>query len=507
MPGTWITDKQAEIYMKSRQQAQSQTTAAAKAGFSERSGRKIESGQRIAPKLKPHNWRTRQDPFEAVWQTQLVPLLEQSPQLRAITLLEHLQASQADKYPDSLLRTLQRRVKQWQALQGPNKEVMFRQVHLAGQQGLSDFTTLKTVVILIAGEPFKHLLYHFRLAFSHWSYVKVIEGGESFTALAEGLQEALQRLGGAPREHRTDSLSAAFKNLNQEAQDDMTKRYNALCEQYAMTATRNNRGIGHENGSVESPHGHLKRRIEQALLLRGNYNFANNQAYQSFIDDVVTAHNRRNAKAITEERCALQPLPLHRAADYTEVSAVVSSSSTISVRRVTYTVPSRLQGDVLQVRLYDNRLLCYLGHVFVIELKRLHQKGNVRGRVVDYRHVIHSLIKKPQAFRHSVLRDELLPNMQYHVIWQALDARLPAKEACKLMVGLLHLAAKEDCEKALAESVVRLLAEDKLISLVQLEQRFKSQARIPAPSINVAQHDLACYNECIPSQYTGAIHA
>lgn len=271
MPGTWITDKQIEIYMNSRQQKQTQLVAAAKAGISERSAHDIDSGERTNPKLKPRHWRTRHDPLEVVWEAELVPLLEQNPKLQAITLLEHLQSNNQGQYPDQLLRTLQRRVKQWQALEGPNKEVMFRQEHMPGQQGLSDFTLLKAVSILISGQPFKHLLYHFRMAFSHWSYVKVIEGGESFTALAEGLQEALQKLGGAPKEHRTDSLSAAFKNLTQQAQDDITLRYQALCEKYSMTATRNNRGACHENGSIEASHGHLKRRIEQALLLRGNW--------------------------------------------------------------------------------------------------------------------------------------------------------------------------------------------------------------------------------------------
>lgn len=505
MPGSWITKQQVKIYMTSRHRGYTQTTSAAKAGISERSAREIESGKWMDPNKQSRHWRTRHDPLETVWEAELVPMLEKTPALQAITLLEHLQACYPDNYPDNVLRTLQRRTKQWQALHGFAKDVMFRQIHTAGQQALSDFTTLKKVIITLDGEPFKHLLYHFRLAFSHWSYMKVIEGGESFTALAEGLQEALKRLGGAPREHRTDSLSAAFKNLNTEAQADITSRYNALCQQYTMTATRNNRGRGHENGSIESPHGHIKRRIQQALLLRGSADFAHVGAYQDFIDEVVQQHNRRNAKAIAEERSALQPLPLHRAADYTEVSAVVSSSSTIDVRRVTYTVPSRLQGETLHVHLYDNRLACYLGHVHIIDLKRLHPRGNARARQIDYRHVIDSLVKKPQAFRHSMLRKELLPSLGYHIIWQALDRELPPKEACKIMVGILHLAAQENCEQSLAQYVLELLDDNTSIVLSQLQQRFKKQP-VSIPDITIAQHSLAHYNSCIPNQ-PGVSHA
>src|SRR6185503_11886132 len=150
---------------------------------------------------------------------ELVPMIEKLTMLQPITLLEYLQEKYVDKegnsyYSDKLLRTLQRRVKLWKAIDGPQKEVMFRQEHLPGRLGLSDFTHLKGITITVRGQLLKHLLYHFRLAFSHWSHVKVIVGGESYPALAEGLQEALWRLGGSPQEHRTDSLSAAFKNVD-----------------------------------------------------------------------------------------------------------------------------------------------------------------------------------------------------------------------------------------------------------------------------------------------------
>jgi hypothetical protein len=165
-------------------------------------------------------------------------------------------------YPDKLLRTLQRRVKHWRALYGQDKER-----HLPGRLGLSDFTELKGIEVTIRGEVLSHRLYHFRLAYSGWCYVKVVLGGESFTALAEGLQLALGRLGGCPQEHRTDSLSAAFKNLMLEADEDLTTRYEALCGDSGMRPSRNNRGAAHENGSIESPPGHFKRRLGQALWL------------------------------------------------------------------------------------------------------------------------------------------------------------------------------------------------------------------------------------------------
>lgn len=497
MPGGWIKLQQMELYMKARREGYTQIVAAAKAGVSERSGRAYEQGKRKDPWQK-NRWRSCPDPLSKVWESELRPLLEQTPTLTAITLLDYLQSKYMDEYPDSVLRTLQRRVKQWRALSGPEKEVMFRQVHEVGRQALSDFTKLKKVHVTIAGQPFDHLLYHFRLAYSHWSFIKVVQGGESYPALAQGLQEALQKLGGCPKEHRTDSLSAAFKNLDRKAQEDMTICYEELCRHYGMTATRNNRGQGHENGSVESPHGHLKRRIEQALLLRGNSDFESIQAYQTFIDVVVAKSNRRNAKAINIERQELHPLPKTRAMDYSEQRAVVSSSSTIEVRRVIYTVPSRLQGEVLNVRIYDDRLACYLGSQHVVTLTRVHTKNKNRGRQVDYRHVIHSLVKKPQAFRYSRLRDELLPDANYRFIWQVIDKIMEPREACKFIVGLLHLAATHNCEKILGEMVVGALESGKQISLADLQKQFCKRPNHPQLEVDIVHHSLEKYNQLIP---------
>jgi transposase InsO family protein len=498
MPGKKVTNQQEKMYMSLRLRGNSQKLATAKAGFCERTGRNIEHNSRERSERKERHWRTRKDPFSLVWESELVPLLESAPLLSPITLLEHLQSRYEGQYPDKLLRSLERRVKKWKALSGSPKEVMFRQCHEPGLLGLSDFSTLKDIVITIQGKPFSHLLYHFRLACSGWSHVKVIIGGESFTALAEGLQEALWRLGGAPLEHRTDSLSAAFKNLTADEKEDMTKRYETLCEHYHIKASRNNRGISHENGSIESPHGHIKRRIKQALLLRVSTDFDSKEDYQTWVDTVVNQHNRRNAKGLAAEHSYLQALPKQKSIDFTEVCARVSSSSTIDVRRATYTVPSRLEGENLRIHLYHDRLECYLGATHVITLTRVYASGKTeRVRNIDYRHVIHSLVKKPEAFRYSQLRDDLLPNQAYKAIWQHVDQKMPGKLGCKFMVGLLYLAAQYDCEAALAKTVLARILDNQALSLIELQKSYvKSSKAIPL--VNVIQHNLASYNALLP---------
>lgn len=148
-------------------------------------------------------------------------MLEKAPSLRAVAIFEELMRRHPELSP-KIRRTLERRVRAWRALHGPEQEVIFRQVHKPGRLGLSDFTDMNDLAITIGGVRFDHRLYHFRLVYSGFEHGHVVLGGESFVALAEGLQNALWALGGAPAEHRTDSLSAAFKNLDRAARDDLT---------------------------------------------------------------------------------------------------------------------------------------------------------------------------------------------------------------------------------------------------------------------------------------------
>ena len=188
---------------------------------------------------------------------------------------------------------MERRIRAWRALFGPEQEVMFRQIHEPGRMGLSDFTDMGDLMITVAGQALDHRLYHFRLVYSGFEHAHVVLGGESYVALAEGLQNALWALGGSPHEHRSDSLSAAFHNLDRDAREDLTLRYDALCAHYGMEPTRNNTGVAHENGSVESSHGHLKKTVEDAVLMRGSRDFADLAAYRRFIDEVTGRHNTK----------------------------------------------------------------------------------------------------------------------------------------------------------------------------------------------------------------------
>ena len=497
MSGKHITHLQENIYMKNRQVGNGQETSAAKAGMSVRSGRRIEKGQR--QETKERHWRTRTDPLEAVWDSELVPLLEREPALTGITLWEHLDETYPGRYPEHCLRTLQRRIKHWQATQGPNKAVIFRQSVPAGHQGLSDFTHPNTE-ITIAGESFSHLLYQFRLAYSGWRHVHIVQGGESYSALADGLQNALQQLGGVPKEHRTDSLSAAYVNAAQKQR--LTDTYQALCQHYGMRPTTNNPGVSHENGAIEAPHGCLKRRIEQAVKLRGSADFSNLRAYRDFIEHIVAKLNKRCRGRLAEEQQSLRLLPRHRFIDYTELTVKVTTSSTISVKRALYTVPSRLIGENVRVHLYHDRLQCFVGQTRVITLPRVYPSTPTgRARRIDYRHIIHSLAAKPQAFRFSQFRDDLLPSPQYRQLWKQAEQQFTPQDACKWMVAVLRFAYDYDCEGSLACELMHQAEQGQLPDLKSLQAKYCRHTE--PPPIPVRQHQVADYDQLLTGQWKG----
>ena len=323
----------------------------------------------------------------------------------------------------------------------------------------------------------------------------VVLGGESFVALAEGLQNALWALGGVPLEHRSDSLSAAFCNLDREAQEDLTQRYQGLMRHYEMTPSRNNPGVAHENGSIESPHGHLKRALEDALLLRGSRDFDDLDAYRRFIDEIIGRQNAHNRKRIELERPHLADLPKRRTADFEEKVVTVTSSGGFILRRVFYTAPSRLIGHQLRVHLYDDRLDCFLGSTPMMTLRRGRQPSPDKGgHVVDYRHVIHALRRKPMALYNLVYRDQLFPRPAYRRAFEALCAELGDKRACKVTVELFALAHDRTCEAELAQAIDADLDAGRLPDLAALRERF-GPCPGSVPDIEVELVPLSAYDE------------
>jgi transposase InsO family protein len=489
MPGRRINRTQVAKYMEHRKELE-QEVAAAQVGISVRSARRLERAGGLPSNQEPRQWRTRAAPLSRWWDTDLAPLVAAAPALNAVTILEELQRRYPVEVTPALLRTLQRRLRQWRAQNGGEREVYFAQEHAPGRLGLSDFTDCRELEVSIGGEPLAHRLYQFVLAYSGWRHAEVVLGGESFDALASGLQNALWHLSGVPQEHRTDSLSAAFRNLTADAARDLTQRYEALCAHYGMRASRNNPGASHENGAIESRQATLKNRLEQALLLRGSRSFADLEQYRQFVSEVTLRLNARTAKALAIERAALRSLPHRRTADYEEVPARMSKFGTFNVRGVLYSAPSRLIGHPLTVRLYLERVEVFVGGMKMLTLPRA-QPG--QRRVIDYQHLLPALKRKPAAFARWRLRDAMFPRTEYRLTWERLADALPERQACRIMVGLLDLAIRGACETALAQRLGQLLDAGLLPELALLETEFAPREP-SSPEVSVELPALSSFD-------------
>ena len=491
MPGTKITDHQVSKYKAARKRA-TQEIAAAKTGISVRSARRIEQATGLPSQRGERAWRTRSDPLAGVWDEEVVPLLEAEPGLLGTTLFEELQRRHPERFEPGVVRTLQRRVRAWRAVSGGERETYFAQAHPPGRFALSDFTVADELNVSIAGMAFSHRLYQFALAYSGWRYAEVVQGGESYMALASGLQNALWAIGGVTEEHRTDSLSAAFNNLAEEEQ--LTTRYAALCLHYGMRASRNNLGVSHENGAIESRQGSLKVALAQALLLRGHRDFACEPDYRRFVAEIVARLNHRVRHKTAEERPRLLPLPARRTSEFEEVEARVTKFGTFTVKRILYSTHSRLIGHRLKVRLYTDRIEGWLGGVCVMEAPRGRvAAGQQRGKVIDYRHLLPALRRKPGAFARWVLRDAMFPRDEYRRTWERLQEGHSERQACKTMVGLLDLAARGACEADLAQVLAGLLQAGTLPDLPGLEERFAPRVA-ELPEVRVELPILADYD-------------
>jgi len=489
--------------MKSRQQGLTQKTSSAKADISERTGRRLE--KEGSPSVKEHHWKTRKDPLDDIWDSKLLPMLKLEPTLTGLTLWEHLDEKHPEQYPYSVLRTLQRRVKHYKATKGPDQAVMFRQSVPPGQQGLSDFTHPRTAVT-ISKQPFEHLIYQFRLASSGWRDATVIQGGESYSALSDGLQNALHKLGGSPKEHRTDSLSAAY--INQSQKKKLTQSYDALCAHYGLVATRNNLGVSHENGAIETANRSLKHRLEQAIKLRGSNDFDSIEQYQQLINKCTNRLNRYSQSRLKEEQKYLSPLPKQRFIAYSELVTKVTSGSMIVVKHTLYSVPSRLIGETVRVHIYHDRVIGFVGQTEVFHFNRVYSaKPGCRARRIDYRHIIHSLAAKPQAFRFSKYQDEIFPDDNYRQLWTFVDQQMEPRDACKWMVGVLKIAShstdevQKQHEQLLGEKLLQQARLDVLPTLKELQSTYLKEP-LQEVSLSIPQHDITDYDQLLSTSFT-----
>jgi len=448
-----VTDAQVRLMRQKRMDGKTQAAAAAASSMSLRTAREWDSGPAPSTTKQLRDWRTRPDPFAAVWGTDVEPLLRSDTKgvLEAKLVLELLRTRYPEQFHAGQARTLQRRFRDWRAHHGPEPEVFFEQVAVPGREAAIDFTHGTDLGVTIAGDPFPHLLFEFVLSYSHWTWVTVAFG-ETFEALVSGVQGALWALGGVPDVLRSDNLSAATHELKASSGRDLTTRFRAVLEHYRLRSTRITPGRAHENGVAEQAHRRLKSLVAQALLVRGHAAFEDVAAYDAFVQEVVAYwRNRPAAARLAEERSALHALPAAAIPSYTTYYPVVRRWSTIRVGHRTYSVPAQLMGHTVEARVHANVVEVRYRDRVVQTMPRLRKEDAHR---IDYRHVIGWLVRKPGAFARYRYREDLYPSVTFRRAYDAL-VRTHGERADIEYLRILQLAATAG--EARVEEVLRVV--------------------------------------------------
>jgi transposase len=435
-------------------------------------------------------WRTRSDPFEGDW-AEIAERLTDAPELEAKALFEDLCERFPGRYQEGQLRTFQRRVKQWRAMHGPDKEIFFEQEHRPGEAMQTDFTSMKELGVTICGEPFPHLLCHQVLPYSNWEWGTVVRS-ESTMALKRGVQSAVFELGRVPEYHQTDNSSGATHRLGS-GKREFNDKYQALMDHLGMKPRTTAVGEKEQNGDIEAMHRAFKRRVEQHLLLRGSRDFESVEAWEEWMQTIAKKANVSRSKRLTEELAVMRVLDVHRLAEYEEEDVRVKQGSTIRVKNNTYSVPSRLKDEKVKVRVYDDRVVVYYGGIRQMTVERLLGEG---GHRINYRHIIWSLVRQPGAFERYRYREDLFPTPVFREAYDKLADKLASTRKADIeYLRVLHLAASTmECE---VEVALRLLLSDRVVPLADRVKELVIRERPEIPDVKPMAPDLGEYDSLL----------
>lgn len=469
--------------------------AAMKADMHRETARKyVAAGKLPSEMTAVRDWRTRPDPFEDHW-PEIEVRLRDMPELEAKTLFELLQEAHPGRYEAGQLRTLQRRVKRWRAAHGPDRDVVLAQQHRPGEAAQTDFTHATELAVTIAGQVFAHLLCVLVLPYSNWQWATVCLS-ESMAALRRGVQRALFQFGRVPRYHQTDCSTAATHRIPdgqavffEDGKRPFNAEYVALMRHLGMTPRTTAVGAKEQNGDVEAGNGALKRRLKQALLVRGSADFESVEAWQGFIDEVLRKANGHRGRRVAEDLAAMRELAVSKLPEYVEEDVRVSEWSTVRVKHCAYSVPSRLIGEWVRVRIFEDKIEVRYADEIQLACERL--TGRNRHRI-DYHHVIWSLVRKPGAFARYVYRDEMFPQLVFRKAYDAIQEVRAGTRGDLEYLRILHLAAST-MEADVAAALTLLLSDGKAIT-AEAVKTLLSSSTIEVPALAPNTVDLAEYD-------------
>ena len=491
--------------------------AALKAGMHRNTARKYLNTPKLPSDLRqPRDWRTRADPFAADWPA-IAERLADAPELEAKHLFWELLRARPGVYQEGQVRTFQRRVQVWQAQNGPDKEVFFPQEHVPGEAMQTDFTWATELQVTIQGEAFPHMLCHMVLPWSNWNYVTVSQS-ESMLALRNGIASALVQLGRVPRFHQTDNSTAAThriagnnaedglpeKELTGDCYGRKTREFNmeylAVVRHYGMEARTIGIGQSNQNGDVEASNNALKRRLIQHLLVRGSRDFPTVAAWEGWVQDICRVVNARR-KRVEEELAAMAPLRVEAFSEFDELRTKVTEESVLVVKRNLYSVPPRLIGQQVRVRIYEMRLEVWHAGRRILDLPRLLGKGNCR---IDYRHIIEALLRKSGAFARYRHRQDLFPSPAWYEALAVLEKALGQRKGEVDYLRLLHLAANTlECDVEAA--LVLLMAEGAVPTPDRVKVLLGLEKPAEVPALAALQVDLSEFDDLLTESLAEAV--
>lgn len=411
-------------------------------------------------------YRTREDPLSEVW-PKAESILGNAPTIEAKTVFEHLKEEHPDLLGEASLRTFQRKVKDWRIENGHGKTVYFEQIHHPGRLSESDFTSMTSLGITINGEKFSHMLYHFVLTYSNWEYAEICKS-ETFESLSSGFQNAVFNLGGLPKLHQTDQLSAAVTQFKE--REAFTKSYHDLMNYYKVEPRKIQVAKPNENGDIEKSHDVLKRAIEQALLLRCSKDFTSEKDYDEFIQNIIRKRNSLKREKVLEERNHLNPLPLHKTLESRQYKVRVSKFSIIHVASNNYSINSRYIGATLTCVVKANEIGVFYNNKKVTTLPRLRGKGNC---CVRYQDIIGGILRKPGSFENYKYKASLYPSTNFRMAYDILVQEDPlngTKKYLKILEHAVYYEEKVNSALALLISNGEQISLDKIMSLVDSEK-------------------------------------
>lgn len=413
--------------------------SAMKSGMSRKTGSKYIHTKKFPDEfLLTRDWRTREDPLKNIWDYAEAFLVD-SPELEAKALLEHLIEKFPDQVDDSHLRTFQRRIKNWRIREGKNQEVFFDQDRQPGECMQMDWTDMNKLNVMVDGIHYLHKLCHLVLPYSNYEGA-VRSCSESILSIKKGLKHFLYSLNATPAVLQIDNSSAATHRIKKDgAKREFNDELIKIAEYYGFSLRTTNIDCPNENGDVESLNGHIKKRIHQALLLRRSTEFESMEKYDCFLQTVFSKANKNRIKKLQEEIQVMNGIPAQPLPEYQEMYVSVRCSSTVHIKKVTYSIPSRLIGTSLKAMIYEEIIRLYNGADLVHEMPRV--LGD-RGQIINYRHVIHSLIRKPGAFKNYKFKEAMYPTDNFRLAYDRFISINGERVGCMEYLRTLKLASE-----------------------------------------------------------------